>query len=239
MALYPGAIKKLIPPGSNDPRITPRLVLLHVAVFVGPSLYPYFKYRSGGIESHFYIRFDGTVEQYRDTDYEADANYKANPRAISIETEGMADGVWTIQQLESIKKLLLWCHEVHDIPLRRPRLWNGSGVSYHSRFPQWSPVAKSCPGYKRIRQFKVTLVPWMKSPKEWLDMNKKEFATEFRRNLDEYLPEVVLKDASGDKRQLVTCIQHLMQEQDVMKVYIGQLLDEVRKLRAELNKTQA
>ena len=33
---------------------------------------------------HFYIRRDGTVEQYRDTAYQADANYQANDPKCGI-----------------------------------------------------------------------------------------------------------------------------------------------------------
>src|SRR5690606_39631227 len=81
MALCPFAVLRLIPPGSNDPRISPRVAVLHVDAGDNPSLYDYFRTRSGGIESHFHIRRDGLIEQYRDTDFEADANHKANPFA--------------------------------------------------------------------------------------------------------------------------------------------------------------
>ncbi len=90
MALCPFAVKKLIPPGANDPRIKATQVILHVAVSEGESLYDFFAHRSGGIESHFYVRRDGTIEQYRDTAFEADANYTANSRAISIEASKRA-----------------------------------------------------------------------------------------------------------------------------------------------------
>src|SRR5690606_33944857 len=115
MPWYPKAIRCNIPPGSNDPRIRATQAILHVAVSELPSLYHIFQSRNG-IESHFYVRRDGTVEQYRDTDFEADANYKANPRAISIETQGMGDGEWTPAQLASIKELLLWLHRAEGIP---------------------------------------------------------------------------------------------------------------------------
>lgn len=161
MSLYPAAIKKLIPPGSNDPRITPRLVILHVAVSESDSLFDFFAHHSGGIESHFYVRYDGTVEQYRDTGWQADANYRANDFAISIETEGLGAGKWTERQLASIKALLDWCHTTHGIALAPCPRWDGGGVSYHSRYPEWSPVVKSCPGPARIVQYNSLLVPWM------------------------------------------------------------------------------
>jgi len=162
VALYPPAIKKLIAPGNTDPRITPRVVILHVAVNESPSLYDYFNGPSGGVESHFYIRRDGTVEQYRDTDWQADANMAANDFAISIETQGMAAGEWTAQQLAAIKALLTWCHTTHGIPLTVPTRWDGSGVGYHILFmQQWAGGPRSCPGPDRVKQFHNVLVPWM------------------------------------------------------------------------------
>jgi hypothetical protein len=167
VALYGPAIKKLIPPGPNDPPITPRVVVLHVAVSESASLYDYFNGPSGGVESHFYIRRDGTTEQYRDTSLQADANTDANGFAISIETQGLERGEWTAQQLAAIKALLLWCNDVHDIPLQVPTAWNGSGVGYHTLFPgAWDKRGASCPGPDRKAQFVNVLVPWMATGEE-------------------------------------------------------------------------
>jgi hypothetical protein len=172
---YPDAIHKNIKPGSNDPAILPALAILHVAVSHAESLFDFFKNRSGGIESHFYIRLDGKVEQYRSVLREADANLGANSYtiggvrhgAVSIETAGFGGGKWNLAQMVSIKELLLWLNKEHGIRLApvstpRPSKEQG-GVSYHTRFSSWSPVAKSCPGPKRIEQFKTELRPWMKS----------------------------------------------------------------------------
>lgn len=169
---YPGAQRLPIKAGANDPQIVPSLAILHVAVSDAPSLFSFFRDRSGGIESHFYVRKDGTVEQYRSVLREADANFRANSYerkgqrrgAVSIETQGMALGRWTGAQIEAIKALLMWLHDEHGIRLAQvadpfPVL---GGVSYHSRFPEWSPVAKSCPGPRRIRQYRRVLVPWMR-----------------------------------------------------------------------------
>ena len=51
MPLYPAAKHLLIEPGSNDPRIKPRVAVLHVDAGGAPSLFSYFRYRSGGVES--------------------------------------------------------------------------------------------------------------------------------------------------------------------------------------------
>ena len=172
---YPAAIHKPIPAGPNDPVITPSMALLHVAVSHATSLFDYFKFKSGGIESHFYIRADGTVEQYRSVLREADANYKANSYlvgktrygAVSIETWGFGNGKWNLAQMVAIKDLLLWLNKEHQIPLKPvqqilPDRDHG-GVSYHSKFKSWSNVAgKTCPGPKRIMQYSQDIVPWMR-----------------------------------------------------------------------------
>jgi len=161
---YPKAIIKNIPPGSNDPAIRPRLAILHVAVSNADSLHDYFNGPSKGVESHFYVRFDGTVEQYRSIYFQADANLDANDFAVSIETAGMGSGEWTAAQLKAIKALLLWLHREAGIPLHRCQTWDGAGVGYHVMFgapSHWTPSSKTCPGPDRIKQFNSTLTRWM------------------------------------------------------------------------------
>ena len=163
---YPKAIVKNIPPGSNDPPIVPRIAVLHVAVSMSDSLHDFFATRSGGIESHFYIRLDGTVEQYRSIYWQADAQLDANDFAVGIETAGWGDGEWTDVQLLSIKALLLWLHAEAKIPLEECTAWDGHGVGYHTMWgapSHWTPSVKTCPGPKRIVQFNDVIVPWMAS----------------------------------------------------------------------------
>jgi hypothetical protein len=171
MALYPKAVPRLINPGSNDPAIEVVGAILHVDAGNASSLYEYFRDRSGGIESHFHIRRDGVVEQYRNTGWEADANLNANSfwsdgrrnGYVSIETQGYGTGQWTPEQLESIKALLLWLSQTHGFPLRLCTSPYGGGVGFHTLFgapSAWTPVAKSCPGPDRIKQFRDVLVPW-------------------------------------------------------------------------------
>lgn len=176
MAIYSGARVRLIPAGSNDPRIIPIGVILHVDAGNSGSLYDYFANKSGGIESHFFIRKDGGVEQYRDTTYEADANYHGNSFQgsdgrtygfISVETQGYAAGEWTPEQLDQIRKLLLWAHEVHGIPLRVCPAWNAAGIGWHVMWgapgPWTNASGKVCPGPDRVKQFNSILVPWFKT----------------------------------------------------------------------------
>lgn len=163
MAKIPFAKQQLIKPGANDPRIEARIGILHVDAGNAYNLHDYFANRSGGIESHTHIPKDGSLFQYRDTGWEADANYKANPFALSVETQGYANERWTNAQIAMIKRLMLWAVKEHGIPLRKVTSWNDprGGWGYHTQFDQWHPVPKSCPGPYRIKQFHDVLVPWM------------------------------------------------------------------------------
>lgn len=172
MAWYAEAVKKNIKPGPNDPPIIAIGAILHVDAGNSSSLFSYFNGPSDGIESHFFVKKDGVVEQYRDTAFEADANLKANQFMkngsrygyVSIETQGLAKGEWTAQQLASIKRLLRWLSEAHNFPLTKCKTPTSPGVGYHTLFGApgpWTPAAKTCPGPDRVRQFDSILVPWM------------------------------------------------------------------------------
>ncbi len=161
---FPGAVVRHIPPGPNDPPIIPRVAILHVDAGNAETLYHYFNGPSGGVESHFHITRTGLIEQYRSVFYQADANLDANDFAVSIETQGFGAGEWTPAQLAAIKQLLRWLNTEVGIPLVQCPKWDGSGVGYHTTWgspSRWTPVAKSCPGPKRILQFQTEIVPWM------------------------------------------------------------------------------
>lgn len=177
MALYPKAIKKLIPPGDSDPHIEPCGVVYHVAVSTSDSLHDYFDGPSGGIESHFYVRFDGTVEQYRDTNWEADAQVAGNSFIrngvlrgfISVETEGMGEGQWTPAQMIALRDLGQWAAKVHKFKKQKCTSPFSDGFGYHALFAAWNPNGHSCPGPQRIIQFnhellKILLAPPVKKP---------------------------------------------------------------------------
>lgn len=182
MAWYPEAVKKNINPGPNDPPIEVIGAILHIASGESTSLYSYFSGPSKGIESHFYVRRLGFPEQYRDTHFEADANLKANSfygkdgrryGYVSIESQGLDRGEWDAHELEEIKRLLVWLSETHNFPLTKCKTPTDPGVGYHTMFGApgpWTPVAKTCPGPDRVRQFNNVLVPWMASTTGGLDL---------------------------------------------------------------------
>lgn len=161
----------LIPPGSSDPRITARIAILHTDGGNAENLGNYFNGPSGGIESHFHIRKDGHLYQYRNTSWEADANYRANPFAVSIETQGTGAEEWTPAQIETIVRLLIWLGNVHKIPLRVCDTWDGAGIGWHIQFGSpgpWTPYSKVCPGPKRIAQIGTTIIPALRG--DWFSM---------------------------------------------------------------------
>lgn len=166
MAWYPKAVRKVLPRNAEQPKITPRSVVLHTAVSNGTSLFSFFNGRSAGVESHFYVREDGTVEQYIDTDVRADAQLDGNPYAVSIETWDGAGRVWdgrvtadipawNAKQLGALAELLAWICTTHRIPFQKCTAYDGYGIGWHAQFtgprPSWNQT-HACPGARRIGQ---------------------------------------------------------------------------------------
>lgn len=244
MALCPFAVHKLIPPGANDPRINARVAILHVDGGNAESLYNFFDGPSGGIESHFHVRKDGVIEQYRDTEYQADANRYANDFAVSIESQGLAAGEWTPEQMKSIKRLLLWLRDVEDIPLTQVQTWDGAGVGYHTLFgapSQWTPYVKSCPGEDRKKQFHSELVPWMNTggeeEEDEMQLNDDVYRDERKmtvRDLFIKLDRFVTNSAKRDKalRAQIAEVQEAV-EKNADKAEIRKMLNRVADRLAE------
>lgn len=168
MALFPGAVWRPIPENKTQPLVRIDQVILHVAASNGDSLFNWWNVPGNGLESHFYVRKSGVVEQYIDTSRSADANLTANLRpdgsgAMSIETEGLADEQWTDEQLVSILALIRWAHDVHDVPLRVCRDADDPGIGWHVMFGApgpWTNVrGKVCPGPLRVDQFNGHIMP--------------------------------------------------------------------------------
>lgn len=156
MAIYPAAIVKLLPENNTEPAIAARKVIYHSAVSGADSLSGWFGRDDVKTESHFYVRHDGTVEQYIDTARQADAQFEGNVDGISIETEdgGKPDvNEWTPAQVLALVKLTVWLCQTHSIPAVRCPSPAGAGIGYHSQFrPQWANDGRSCPGLARIPQ---------------------------------------------------------------------------------------
>lgn len=161
MARCPFAVWRPLIENQTQGDITPTQVILHSAVDApGPtSLFGYFNRADITVESHFYVRNDGTIEQYLDTTVRADANRYANPRAISIETEDDGDPnqrPWNAAQVASIIRLVEWLCDTHGIPKVQCPAWDKPGIGWHSMWgapSNWTPArGKTCPGTARIPQ---------------------------------------------------------------------------------------
>jgi hypothetical protein len=174
MAICPFATWKPLPANGKQPRMVPRVAILHTAVDApGPSdLYGWFV--QSGLESHFFVHNDGRITQYMDTVVVAEANYLANPFAVSIETEDEGNPrtrEWTAAQVASIIRLLDWLCTVHPtIPRKLCDRWDGAGVGWHSMWGyntatnrtvnRWTTaLGKDCPTAPRIAQTKNIILP--------------------------------------------------------------------------------
>lgn len=139
MARFPGAIWKPITAGKGRQKLTVfNRMNLHVAVSEAASLHSFFNV-SGRVDSHFYVRKDGTVEQYVDTSMRAFADLEGNDATISVETQGGVKNAnsepWTGPQIQALVELFVWAHKTHGIPLRQAlnsHLGSSSqGLSWH------------------------------------------------------------------------------------------------------------
>jgi hypothetical protein len=155
MALCPFADHKLLPESGSQPAIVPRIVIDHTQAGHG-SLFG--QWQGSGLESTFWVAQSGTIEQYMDTEVQADANLEANRwleggvhyGAVSIETENSVAATqaayhggqgaaafdvdpWTPEQIAALERLHDWLAHTHPQILRqrcdRPL---GAGLGYHS-----------------------------------------------------------------------------------------------------------
>jgi len=169
-----------LPENETQGRITPTQIILHTAVdHPGPTNLPdYFRRRNVYVESHFWVANSGLITQMMDTNVRADANYHANARAISIETEDDGDpegNPWKPAQIDALIRIIVWASRTHDIPLQRCATPTAPGLGWHSMwsYPSdpinltgpparspWTPAfGKTCPGSTRIRQIVEIIEP--------------------------------------------------------------------------------
>ena len=170
----PGAVKKPLTRNyTNQTRKVTNAVILHVAVSESASLHGWFSNPRAQASSHFYVRRDGTIEQYIPINKISWAGVQSDARAISVETQGMGNGEWTDAQVWAMQRIIRYCQTVYPgIPSRvmKSSKTSETGVGWHalgvpSTYAQkvrrvsqtggelWSgAVRKSCPGPDRIKQ---------------------------------------------------------------------------------------
>lgn len=135
MARYPGATWRPLSAGFLPGKrlIAHNRVNIHAQAGRG-SLFGYYN-RSGRVSSHFWISQAGAVEQYVDTDYQAEADRDGNDATISIEHEGSGAEPMTGPQLAASIALIAWLCDTHGIPrqlARDSKIGPSSrGISWH------------------------------------------------------------------------------------------------------------
>jgi hypothetical protein len=174
MARCDFAEQHILPDQAGQPTMRATQVIMHSMASPGATpldLIARWSQPGTPLESHFIVGRDGRAYQLIDTARSADANYHANLRpdgtgAISIETEdniGHPDALpWTDAQVATLVRLALWAHEVHGVPRRQCRSPSDPGQGFHTLFgapSEWTPVAKTCPGTIRIRQWREVILP--------------------------------------------------------------------------------
>ena len=152
-----------LPDSGREPAIPMRAVIHHSIVGSAEGAYQYFA-GSTAIESHFIVKKNGYFWQCMSLGEQADANFRANAFAGSIETEdnGHPDtDPWTPAQLDTLVWLSLEMRRLRPrIARRKCRTWDDAGLGYHTLFPQWTNVpGKTCPGAIRKRQWASTVLP--------------------------------------------------------------------------------
>jgi hypothetical protein len=174
MARCDFAEQHILPDQAGQPTMRATQVIMHSMAIPGATpldLIARWSQPGTPLESHFIVGRDGRAYQLIDTSRSADANYHANLRpdgtgAISIETEdniGHPDTLpWTPQQVATLVRLALWAEQVHGVPRRQCRSPADPGQGFHTLFgapSDWTPVAKTCPGAIRIRQWHEQVLP--------------------------------------------------------------------------------
>lgn len=167
MAWYPGATRMELPEASSQPKIRPTQFLVHslAAPWTARRTFEYWR-DSTSLESHFGLGYEGDLGQYIGTEVRADANAAANLRpdgtgAVSVETASNLNATdpWTDAQIGELIKLGVWVHERHEVPLRLCRTADDPGYGWHRMFNAWNPNAHSCPGDRRVEQFRNEVFP--------------------------------------------------------------------------------
>jgi hypothetical protein len=173
----PFAERHPLPEADSQPlrRTSPKAAIFHTMVGFLRSTDHFFRTRTG-IESHFGLGgpfdgpdLDGVLWQWVPLNRTADANFHANPWAVSIETSDNAPGrpedivAWSPKQLAALIRWGNWLADEWRVPRRQCPAWDASGFGWHAMWgapSHWTNVAgKVCPGRRRINQLRTIVFP--------------------------------------------------------------------------------
>lgn len=125
----------------------------------------YFAAGNVGVESTFVVGLDPSdpTLQIMDSTDRADANIRANERAIAVEVVGDGVGPFTDWQVSELIRLGRWAMANHPIEPRIIPSEPESGFGWHVMFgapgPWTTARGKVCPGANRIHQLKTVIFP--------------------------------------------------------------------------------
>lgn len=224
MAIMPGAKWRPISRNYTRRTTTKNCVITHTtASATAKSMYSWFQNPNAQASSHFHVDFDGVIEQYIDSKYMSWANSAANPRSITIETQGGGSEAWTAAQIRSIVKIIVWARSVHKgIPLRQMASSNAAqkGIGWHrlginGNFPKtgilrgrqqrgggqvWSSAfGKVCPGNKRIQQM-PSVIKAAGGAKITTSQNKKSNVQSINRVMQTNRNNVIVRSQRTSKK---------------------------------------
>jgi len=153
----------------NEPKIVPRILITHTMVGYLRGTETMFRQNGfNGTESHFGLGgpadgkdLDGVLWQWQALDRQADAQYRGNTYATSIETSdgGKPSTLWSEKQLEALIRLHVWWSQATGNPGKIVDTWNGNGWGWHAQFNEWNPNGHVCPGDARIAQLHEVVWP--------------------------------------------------------------------------------
>ena len=238
------AVKKPLPEAESQPRIEPRLVIVHT--MDGTLLGTDNLFRTQSVfESHFGVGgptdgadLDGVIFQWMDTDRQADANRNANGFAVSIETSdgGDPDRPWSPKQLDALVRLIGALCDHYEIPRQICDRAEGSGLGWHVMFGApgpWTPVAKTCPGPVRIKQLKDTVFPAV------MRQDRSLIPQEVDMTKDELLDAL---ESDRGQRALQAAVTHVLRVavgpddgKTPAGVYFEGLRDDVKDVKSKVN----
>ena len=133
-----------LPDSGREPAIAMQTVIHHSIVGSAEGAFQFFA-GSTAIESTFIVKKSGYFWQCMSLGEQADANFRANAFAGSIETEDNGDpdrDPWTPAQIDTLVWLSLEMRRLRPLIARRKcRTWDDPGLGYHTLFPrQWTNV---------------------------------------------------------------------------------------------------
>ncbi len=109
------------------------------------------------IGAHFQVMWDGTIEQYADTDLLINHAFDGSRFAVGIETQDDNDPSrpWTKAQIDAILDICNWL----EVPKQQLAEHGGDGIGWHRLHDSWNKSGHTCPGDVRLQQLQQSVIP--------------------------------------------------------------------------------